>query len=239
MFSMVRRARLAVAGIPCHIIHRGNNRGACFFARSDYSYYLATLAKQAAKFDCLLHAYVLMTNHVHLLITPPREDSAALLMKNLAQRYTQFINHRDSRTGTLWEGRFKSCLAQDDAYVLTCYRYIELNPVRAGMTEHPGDYYWSSYGVNGDGKSSSLITPHADYLALGSDKEERIERYRHLFSTQLGDKELQSIRRATNGNFMLGTDEFLTAMRSRLDRQVTPIRKPKGDRPLTEQKASS
>src|SRR5690606_24250955 len=99
--------------------------------------------------ECLLHAYVLMTNHVHLLITPIHKDSAALLMKNLAQRYTQFINRRDKRSGTLWEGRFKSCLAQDDAYVLTCYRYIEMNPVRAGMVDHPAAYYWSSYGVNG------------------------------------------------------------------------------------------
>ncbi len=236
---MVRRARLAVAGIPWHIIHRGNNRGPCFFARSDYSYYLGTLAEQAQKFDCLVHAYVLMTNHIHLLITPARQESAALLMKNLAQRYTQFINRRDSRTGALWEGRFKSCLAQDEAYVLTCYRYIELNPVRAGMVEHPASYYWSSYGVNGDGKSSSLITPHADYLALGANQDERLEQYRRSFSNLISDSELQSIRRATNGNYALGTDAFHSALQEQLDREVKPSRRRKGDRPLTEQKALS
>ena len=239
---MVRRARLAVAGIPWHIIHRGNNRSRCFFTSSDYSYYLATLTEQAMKFDCLIHAYVLMTNHIHLLITPAQSTSAALLMKNLAQRHTQFLNRRDKRTGTLWEGRFKSCLAQDDAYVLTCYRYIELNPVRAGMVEHPGHYYWSSYGVNGDGKSSSLITPHADYLALGANAEERIARYRKSFNALLSERELQSIRRATNGNFVLGTDEFLSCLQTKLDRQVAPLRRAKpakGDRPLTAQKVSS
>lgn len=233
---MPRRARLAVAGIPWHIIHRGNNRGACFFLRSDYSYYLAILAEQAARFECCLHAYVLMTNHVHLLITPARTDSAALLMKNVAQRYTQSINRRDERSGTLWEGRFKSCLAQDDAYVLTCYRYIELNPVRAGMVNHPRGYYWSSYGVNGAGKLSSMITPHPDYLALGRNPEERTSRYRALFTSQLPDAEIKSIRRATNGNFVLGTDAFLTSMQAQLNRQVAPInnRKQKGDGPLFE-----
>ncbi len=225
---MPRRARLAIAGIPWHIIHRGNNRSACFFARSDYSYYLATLAEQAGKFDCALHAYVLMTNHVHLFITPARQESAALLMKNLAQRYTQFINRRNERSGTLWEGRFKSCLAQDDAYVLTCYRYIELNPVRAGMVKHPGDYYWSSYGVNGDGKTSSLITPHEDYLTLGNSREQRLEAYRNSFSAHLTDKELLSIRRATNGNFVLGTDAFLSAIETQLNRRVAPINRQRG-----------
>jgi putative transposase len=242
MFNMVRRARLAIAGIPWHVIHRGNNRSRCFFTSSDYSYYLGTLAEQAVKFDCLIHAYVLMTNHVHLLITPARETSAALLMKNLAQRHTQLINRRDNRTGTLWEGRFKSCLAQDDAYVLTCYRYIELNPVRAGMVDNPGSYYWSSYGVNGDGKSSSVITPHADYLALGADTNERLARYRKSFSALLSETELRSIRRATNGNFVLGTDSYLSALQAQLDRQVAPLRRAKptkGDRPLTAQKMSS
>ena len=137
---MLRRARLAIAGIPWHIIQRGNNRSACFYTDEDYHYYLETLAEQAEKFECAVHAYCLMTNHVHLLLTPGEQNSAALLMKHLGQRYIQYINRTYRRTGTLWEGRFRSCLAQSDTYVLTCYRYIELNPVRASMVSNPADY---------------------------------------------------------------------------------------------------
>ncbi len=128
---MPRRARLAIAGIPWHIIQRGNNRSACFYDDVDYRKYLDLLEEQAHKHGCLVHAYALMTNHVHLLVTPERKDSAALMMKNLGQRYVQYINRTYCRSGTLWEGRFRSCLAQSEAYVLACYRYIELNPVRA------------------------------------------------------------------------------------------------------------
>lgn len=241
---MARRARLAIAGIPWHIIHRGSNRGACFFTRSDYSRYLEILGEQAEKFGCLLHAFVLMTNHVHLLITPARADSAAWMMKNVAQRHTQFINHRDGRSGPLWEGRFKSCLAQDEAYVLTCYRYIELNPVRAGMVTSPEAYRWSSFSANGYGKLNSLITPHPDYLALGTHTDERAARYRKLIASSIADPQLQTIRRATNGNYALGTEEFLASLAQQTKRQVTPIRQPKsatriGDRPLTAQRLIS
>lgn len=156
---MPRRARLAVPGIPWHIIQRGNNRSPCFYADEDYRRYLDTLAEQAVKYDCAIHAYVLMTNHVHLLLTPQQEDSAALLMKHLGQRYVQYINRTYRRSGTLWEGRFKSCLAQEERYVLTCYRYIELNPVRANMVARPEDYRWSSYHTNGIGQPDPLITP--------------------------------------------------------------------------------
>jgi len=147
---MPRRARLAVPGIPWHIIQRGNNREACFYDEMDYRYYLQALEEQADKYHCRIHAYVLMTNHVHLLLTPEETDSAALLMKHLGQRYVQYINRTYRRSGTLWEGRFKSCLAQDETYVLTCHRYIELNPVRANMVDHPRDYPWSSYRANAE-----------------------------------------------------------------------------------------
>ena len=123
---MPRRARLAIAGIPWHIIQRGNNRTACFFSDDDYRYYLDRLSDLAEKYSCAVHAYVLMTNHVHLLLTPEKTDSASLLMKHLGQRYVQYINKTYRRSGTLWEGRFRSCLTQEDNYVLSCYRYIEL-----------------------------------------------------------------------------------------------------------------
>jgi len=137
---MPRRARIAIAGIPWHVIQRGNNRSACFYAEEDYRRYLETLQEQATRHGCAIHAYVLMTNHVHLLLTPNRPDGVALLMKHLGQRYVQYINRTYRRSGTLWEGRFRSCLTQREDYVLSCYRYIELNPVRSDMVRHPRDY---------------------------------------------------------------------------------------------------
>ncbi len=219
---MPRRARIAVPGIPWHIIQRGNNRSACFFSDSDYECYLSTLEEQAGMHRCAVHAYVLMTNHVHLLVTPERRDSAALMMKNLGQRYVQYINRTYRRSGTLWEGRFKSCLAMEEAYVLTCYRYIELNPVRAKMVESPGDYPWSSYGYNAAGKASSLLTPHRHYLGLGENNIARQENYRSLVSLDLDPEKVREVRSATNGNFALGSSCFQEQIGETLGRRVVP-----------------
>jgi len=219
---MPRRARLAVPGISWHIIQRGNNRNACFYAEADYHYYLSTLGEQAAKYGCAIHAYVLMTNHVHLLVTPEKTDSAALMMKHLGQRYVQYINRTYRRSGTLWEGRFKSCLAQEKAYVLTCYRYIELNPVRADMVNHPRDYPWSSYRANGEGKEDRLLTPHDDYLRLGMTGRERETAYRGLFQAHLDPDKVKAIRTATNGNYVLGDNRFQKEIEQMLNRRVTP-----------------
>ena len=128
-----------------------------------------------------------MTNHVHLLLTPEKKDSAALLMKNLGQRYVQYINRTYQRSGTLWEGRFRSCLTQTEEYVLACYRYIELNPVRAKMVKHPRNYPWSSYKINAEGKKSELITPHDQYLKLDKGELERQRAYRRLFKAHIDD----------------------------------------------------
>ena len=221
---MPRRARLSIAGIPWHIIQRGNNRSACFYADEDYRRYLETLEERAQKFDCAVHAYVLMTNHVHLLLTPARTESAGLLMKHLGQRYVQYINRSYRRTGTLWEGRFRSCLAQSEHYVLSCYRYIELNPVRAGMVEQPGDYRWSSYGTNAEGKGESLITPHEEYLGLGHGDAARQSAYRALFRAHLDPERIAEIRKATNGNYALGNDRFMREIEGMLQRRVSPGR---------------
>jgi putative transposase len=221
---MPRRARLSIAGIPWHIIQRGNNHSACFYADRDYQRYLATLREQAEKHGCRVHAYVLMTNHVHLLITPERKDSAALLMKHLGQRYVQYINRTYKRSGTLWEGRFRSCLAQSANYVLACYRYIELNPVRASMVTHPLDYPWSSYRTNARGMSSELITPHEEYLALGRCNQSRRSAYRDLFNVDLKGDVVGEIRVSTNGNFALGNEGFKQEISARLGRRVTPAR---------------
>lgn len=219
---MPRRARLAVPGIPWHIIQRGNNRSACFYAETDYRRYLQDLGEQAGKYGCRVHAYCLMTNHVHLLVTPQRTESAGLMMKHLGQRYVQYINRTYRRSGTLWEGRYRSCLAQEDTYVLACYRYIELNPVRAGMVDHPADYAWSSYGCNGQGMENELISPHPLYAALGASREVCCKNYRELFRAHLETGLVDEIRHATNGNYVLGDARFCKDVAAMLQRRATP-----------------
>ena len=145
---MPRRARLRLAGYPVHIVHRGNNRAACFRDDTDYRVYLVLLCQHSQEFDCAVHAYVLMTNHVHMLVTPQRADGTSFMMKQVAQRYVHYFNKKYGRTGTLWDSRYKSSIVDERRYLLCCYRYIELNPVRAGMVQHPAEYVWSSYGCN-------------------------------------------------------------------------------------------
>lgn len=219
---MPRRARLLLPRVPLHLIQRGNNRSACFYADEDYALYLHHLGELARRFGCALHAYVLMTNHVHLLLTPANADSASLLMKHLGQRYVQYINRAYKRSGTLWEGRFRSCLTQSEEYVLACYRYIELNPVRAGMVQQPGECRWSSYGANALGKPSDLITPHEQYLQIGNGDEIRREGYMELFKAHLEPAMLEAIRSSTNGNFALGSERFRQEIAEALGRRAAP-----------------
>ena len=219
---MPRMARVTLANVPHHIIQRGNNRCACFYADEDYSLYLKWLREYADKFDCETHAYVLMTNHIHLLVTPKSVDGLANLMKNLGQRYTQYINKTYFRSGTLWEGRFKSCIVREDLYLLGCYRYIELNPIRAKMVKHPAEYRWSSYRSNAQGEPSSIITPHNAYGALGSSLESRQCAYRDLFKTELYGELVDQLRSATNANFALGSERFRLEIEEMLGRRVRP-----------------
>jgi len=217
---MPRRARLACAGIPWHIIQRGNNRSACFYTEDDYLVYLNQLRLQAARFGCAIHAYCLMTNHVHLLLTPEHASSPSLMMKHLGQYFVQYINRTYARTGTLWEGRFKSCLAQDDRYVLTCYAYIELNPVRACITSSPEGYRWSSFRCNALGESNRMIKPHPDYIGLGASSEERCHTYYDLVLSRIDEESVRQIRQATQGNFVLGDNDFEEEMALALGRRV-------------------
>jgi putative transposase len=217
---MPRRARLRLAGLPLHLIQRGNNRGACFFAPEDCRLYLRHLQEQAQRFDCAIHAYVLMTNHVHLLLTPATPEAASLLMKHLGQRYVQYVNRIYRRSGTLWEGRFRSSIVQEQGYLLRCHRYIELNPVRAGLVEHPVQYEWSSYRSNAELQQSALVTPHGTYLSLGIDRVERAAAYRSLFTTALEPDDLTEIRLAANGGFALGNDRFRADISVTLARRV-------------------
>ena len=205
---MPRRARLMLAGIPLHIVQRGNNRAACFFSDEDRAFYLFHLDRLLRPSGCVLHAYCLMTNHVHLLLTATDAESCARLMKRIGQLQTQYVNRTCNRSGSLWEGRFRSCLVQSEDYVLACYRYIELNPVRAGLCLHPHEYAWSSFGSNGAGRYDSRITPHEEYLRLGPSKAERTRVYLELFGAALSAERLDEIREATNGNIVLGREPF-------------------------------
>jgi putative transposase len=219
---MPRRPRLILPNIPLHIIQRGNNRQPCFFADEDYQSYLEWLEEYAHDSGCAVHAYVLMTNHVHLLLTPSGLNSAGLLMKRLGQRYVQYVNRTYKRSGTLWEGRFRSCIVEEDNYFLLCHRYIELNPVRAEIVDHPGEYRWSSFGANGQGDQSDLLTPHFNYKSLGQTDEQRQMAYRELFRQQLDLGIIDEIRSNTNGNFALGNNRFKAQIAEVLGRRVAP-----------------
>jgi putative transposase len=217
---MPRHARVTMAEVPVHIIQRGNNRTACFFADDDHALYLAHLRELSARFDCAVHAYCLMTNHVHLLLTPQRADSCALLMKHLGQRYVQHVNRVYQRSGTLWEGRFRSCLIDSEPYLLACQRYIELNPVRAAIVRHPRQYRWSSYRANAEGQASELVVPHDQYRRLGGSAEARRTAYQALFHAPLDAIVVSEVRLATNGGFVLGRARFAEEIARMLGRRV-------------------
>jgi len=201
---MPRTARIVIPDLSVHVVQRGHDRADCFFEESDYRAYMAYLGEFATKFACTVHAYCLMTNHVHLLVTPRTPDACALMMKNVGQRHVQRINHRLERTGTLWEGRFYSCPVPTERYLLACHRYIELNPKRAAIVAHPSAYPWSSYQQNASGDPQGLLTPHAVYLALAKDPQGRGAAYRALCDVPIETETLDRIRRATRGGYMVG-----------------------------------
>lgn len=219
---MPRHARIALPNVPVHLIQRGNNHQPCFFADNDYLCYLDWLTEYAGKTDCRVHAYVLMTNHVHLLLSSERADAGGALMKALGQRYVQHVNRVHHRSGTLWEGRFRSCPIQEENYLLICQRYIELNPVRAYMVSHPADYRWSSYRANAQGEANLLVQPHPLYNGLGHDAASRQAGYRKLFRPALETCTMDKIRLATNGNFVLGSERFAQQVSNTIGRRVVP-----------------
>ena len=217
---MPRKPRFYLPGVPVHIVHRGNNRNAIFFDESDYLAYLDWLKDALKRYDCQLHAYVLMTNHVHLLVTPNSQESISRIMQYVGRRYVPYINHKYNRTGTLWEGRYKSSLIQDEPYLLACMRYIELNPVRAGMVEMASDYQWSSYHFNGLGQYDELLTPHKLYLALGTDKTSGCQAYRGLFMAHMADNITGEIRAAWHTGTPLVNDLFKEQIEKALNTSI-------------------
>ena len=217
---MPRKPRMYLAGVPCHVVQRGNNRAACFFTDDDYAFYLEVLADACRRYRVHVHAYVLMTNHVHLLLSPQTVDGVSRVMQSVGRRYVQYVNKRYRRCGTLWESRHKASLVDAERYLLACYRYIELNPVMASMVPHPGDYRWSSYGANAWGKRDDLLSPHALYLALGADASMRQTCYRELFAKHLSRDVVHQIQTALDFSMPLGNDRFRQQIERELGRSI-------------------
>lgn len=216
---MPRLPRFVIPGQSQHVIQRGNNRTPIFRAEGDYRYYLEKLQGASDKHQCAIHAYVLMGNHVHLLVTPGTEDGIGKMMQMVGRYYVQYFNYCYKRTGTLWEGRYRATLIDSEHYLLTCMRYIELNPVRAqGLVEHPSEYPWSSYRFNALGNQDALVTPHPEYQRLGTSEEERQAAYRQLFKARIPDTTLNEIRKATNKAWVLGSERFISRMEKKLNR---------------------
>lgn len=220
---MPRRARLRLAGMPFHVVQRGHNKSACFLSDQDRFRYLDEITLLARTHAVSVHAYVLMTNHVHLLATPAESDGLSTLMRFLGLRYVSYFNRTHGRTGSLWEGRPFVCLVDADSYLLTCHRYIEQNPVRAGMVTRPGDYRWSSFRANAWGEPDALIQPHPLVGSLGGTLEERCASYRELFKGELQAPELAELRQVTRGGFALGSPEFKQRVSTALQLRVARL----------------
>lgn len=219
---MARKPRFNLVGMPQHVLQRGNNREACFFAEDDYRVYLDSLTESALSAECEIHAYVLMTNHAHLLVTPHATNSVPAMMQALGRRYVRYVNLEYRRTGTLWEGRYHACLTDPERYLLVCSRYIELNPVRTTMVRSPTDYPWSSHRHNAYGEPTVLISPHREYLQLGATPSERQSAYRKLFRQQIDPVVLQEIRVALNQELVLGAENFKNHVEKLAERRVRP-----------------
>lgn len=201
---MARKPRFDLPGQPQHVIQRGNNKTPVFAETEDYLFYRECLRTASERHCCSIHAYVLMTNHVHLLVSPGERGGISRLMQSVGRRYVRRFNDNHGRTGTLWEGRFRATAIADDEYLFNCLRYIEENPVRAGMVGHPSRYRWSSFAANALGAEDPLIRPHERYLALGPSPRERQGAYRAIFAAPLQLAETESIRTGTRFSWALG-----------------------------------
>lgn len=210
---MPRPRRIDAPGYPQHVVQRGNNRQVVFLADGDRVAYLRLLCHHADQQQCRVHAYALMNNHIHMLATPDASGGLSRMMQAVNRAYVRRVNDRHGRTGTLWEGRFHSTLVDTDRYLLACQRYIELNPVRAGMVAHPGDYRWSSYRANAQGRTNALLVPHSAFELIASDADERCRRYAEFIEQGIPAGDLAEIRGALQSQrrlagVLMGSDPF-------------------------------
>ena len=222
---MARLGRYFVADQPLHVIQRGNNKSRIFHTRDDATFFLGWLGDAAERYGLSLHAYVLMPNHIHLLASPKDEESLPRTMQSVGRRYVRYLNRRMERSGTLWEGRYRATVVDTEAYLFRVVRYIELNPVRAGLAPDASAYRWSSHRANALGQPDPLITPHALYDTLGADAPARAQAYRALFDDTLGDDMLKTIRESTNRGWALGDDAFRARMSVAGGRRAMPLAK--------------
>ena len=208
-----------------HIVQRGHSRQAVFFEDADYSAYREWLREGAERYCCEIHAYVFMTNHIHLLATPRDNLGISRMMQYVGRRYVPYINHVYGTSGSIWEGRYKASLVQEDCYLLTCMRYIELNPVRANMVRSPAHYPWSSYRHNAQGVKDELITAHPQYLSLGAGEASRMTAYKALFKAHMDAEALHDIRAAWQTGTPLGNDYFRDKIEKKLGCKVGQARR--------------
>lgn len=205
-----------------HVVQRGNDRQICFFDAADRSFYLTVLAIAASKNYCEIHAYVLMTNHVHLLVTSRVPSGVSHMMQSVGRRYVRRFNALQDRSGTLWEGRFRSSLIDTERYLLECHRYIELNPVRAGLVDDPAEYPWSSFSHHALGTPDPILTDHSEYLRFGNTPAARCDAYGDFVRAGTPQPQLEKIRRALNKCRALGSHAFIEGLERRLGRRVRP-----------------
>jgi putative transposase len=227
---MARLARVSVAGYPYHVIQRGNNRQSIFTADAERGVMRELLDENARRFDVAIHAYVLMDNHFHLLLTPNADDSLPKMMQAVGRKYVRYFNDVHKRSGTLWEGRYKSALVQTERYLLACMVYLDLNPVRAGLVTRPQDYPWSSYAHYVGIRSDRLLTPHALVWGLGNTPFERESRYRQLVQTGITERERAVLGQAVTNGWVVGDSEFVAGLQINVERRLTrasPGRPPK------------
>ena len=209
---MARLPRFFVPDTPQHVIQRGNDRQPIFRTTADLAFFKDCLTFAARRHGVVVHAYVLMTNHVHLLVTPELATSLPRTMQSVGRVYVRYFNAIRERSGTLWEGRYKAAIVDSDRYLLACMRYIEQNPVRAGLVERPERYPWSSFGANALGAQDPLVSAHRVYRELGSSLEARRSQYRALFDQPVAESEIRAIRDATQNAWALGDARFCRAV---------------------------
>lgn len=231
---MPRKPRFYLPDVAAHVVQRGNNRQAVFFADDDFLAYLSWLEEGAHTHGCAIHAYCLMTNHVHLLVTPDSRYGISRMIQYVGRNYVTYVNRQYRRSGTLWEGRHKGCVVDQDEYFLRCSHYIECNPVRAGMVDAPGQYPWSSYRSNAMGEPSTLLTPHPMYESLGRSHQARQQAYRAMFSQAPEPEQICELRAAVQTGTPLGNERFREEIADTLQckvgqpRRGRPARRNKG-----------
>ncbi len=222
---MARLKRVLPINYAIHVLIRSNNRQACFNSSVDYSVYLWWLREYSEKYLVDIHAWVLLENHIHLLCTQKVEGGLSRMIQAIGRQYVRFFNQQNKRTGTLWEGRFRSCIVQSENYLLEVYKYIEMNPVRLELTGQASEYKWSSYLINANGKSSALCKPHDQYLSLGDTKEERSENYRLFCKGKNSEETINEIRKSTNKGLAIGEETFKVSIEKQTGYRFRPLKK--------------